>query len=45
MSQLSIQHMTGMDMSYEEMVKKYGEDNAKYLYEKLAKYRIEFPEA
>jgi hypothetical protein len=33
--QLSISHQIGMDLSYEEMVAKYGEDNAKYLYEML----------
>jgi len=33
--QLSIQHDSGMDMTYEEMVAKYGEDNAKFLYEQL----------
>lgn len=35
LSQLSIQRKTGMDMSYEEMVEKYGEENAKYLWETL----------
>lgn len=33
--QLSIQHQTGMDLTYEELVAKYGEDNAKFLYEEL----------
>ena len=33
--QLSVQHQTGMDLSYEELVAKYGEDNAKYLQETL----------
>ena len=33
--ELSIQHKTGMDKSYEDMVKEYGEDNAKYLWETL----------
>lgn len=33
--QLSIQHRAGMDMSYEEMVEKYGEENAQYLWETL----------
>ena len=33
--QLTIQHHTGMDMSYEELVAKYGEENAKFLYEQL----------
>ena len=29
----SIQHRSGMDQSYEELVAKYGEDNAAFLYE------------
>lgn len=33
--QISIYHETGMDMTYEDMVAKYGEDNAKYLYDML----------
>lgn len=33
--QLSIQQQSGMDMSYEELVAKYGEDNAQFLYEQL----------
>lgn len=33
--QLSIQHRTGMDLTYEELVSKYGEDNAKFLYDTL----------
>ena len=33
--QLSIQHRTGMDHTYEELVAKYGEDNAKFLFEEL----------
>ena len=33
--QLTIQHNSGMDLSYEEFVAKYGEDNAKFLYEQL----------
>jgi hypothetical protein len=33
--QLSVQHESGMDWSYEELVAKYGEDNAKFLYEQL----------
>ena len=35
LSQLSIQRQIGMDMSYEDMVAKYGEDNAEYLYKML----------
>jgi len=38
LKQLSIQHQIGMDQSYEELVAKYGEDNAKYLYEQLCSY-------
>ncbi len=37
--QLSIQRKTGLELSYAELVKKYGEDNAKYLYEELEKYK------
>jgi len=33
--QLSIQHANGMDLTYRELVEKYGEDNAQYLYEQL----------
>jgi hypothetical protein len=33
--QMSISHLAGMDMSYQEMVEKYGEEEAKYLYEIL----------
>jgi hypothetical protein len=35
MEELTIQHKTGMDKSYEELVAEYGEDNAKYIYETL----------
>ena len=35
LSQLTIQHQTGMDRSYHELVEKYGEDNARFLYEQL----------
>lgn len=35
LSQLSIQRQTGMDSTYEELVAKYGEDNARYLYDTL----------
>ena len=34
----TIQHQTGMDMSYEELVERYGEENARYLQEKLCGY-------
>lgn len=33
--QTSIYHRAGMDMSYDELVAKYGEDNAKYLWDTL----------
>jgi hypothetical protein len=36
--QLSVQHQIGMDQSYDELVSKYGEDNAKYLYQELCNY-------
>jgi len=35
LTQLSIGHKTGMDMTYEELVAKYGEENAKFLQEEL----------
>ena len=35
LNQISIQHTTGMNRSYEELVQQYGEDNAKYIYEQL----------
>lgn len=38
LKQLSIQQQTGMNMSYEELVEKYGEDNAKYLFEELGQH-------
>lgn len=38
LSQLSIQHQTGMDRSYAELVEKYGEDNAQYLWEMLGEH-------
>lgn len=31
----SVQRRTGLDMTFEEMVAKYGEDNARYLWEQL----------
>ena len=35
MRQLSIQRESGFDMSYDELVEKYGEDNAKFLFDEL----------
>ena len=35
LKQMSIGHQTGLDMSFEEMVEKYGEEEAQYLYEIL----------
>lgn len=35
LEQMSISHRSGMDMSYQQMVDKYGEENARYLYELL----------
>ncbi len=32
---LSVQHQIGMDRSFQQLVDKYGEDNAKFLYEQL----------
>jgi Protein of unknown function (DUF1638) len=37
LKQLSIQRQMGMDLSYEELVARYGEDNAQYLYDTLCK--------
>jgi hypothetical protein len=34
-NQLSISRQSGMDSTYEELVAKYGEDNAKFLYDSL----------
>jgi hypothetical protein len=33
--QLSISHANGMDLTYKELVEKYGEDNAQFLYDQL----------
>jgi hypothetical protein len=38
LKQLSVQHQIGMDQSYDELIAKYGEDNAKYLYQELCDY-------
>jgi hypothetical protein len=38
LKQLSITHQLGMDLGYDELVAKYGEDNAKYLGEELCNY-------
>jgi len=35
LTQISIQHLTGMDSTYSDLVLKYGEDNAQFLYETL----------
>jgi uncharacterized protein DUF1638 len=35
LSQISVQHQFGMDLTYQELVQKYGEDNAAFLYEQL----------
>ncbi len=35
LKQQSIGHTTGMDMTYEQLVEEYGEDNADFLYETL----------
>lgn len=35
LNQFSIKHQAGMDATYEELVAKYGKDNADYLYETL----------
>jgi hypothetical protein len=36
LGQGSLEHLSGMGESYEELVAKYGEDNARYLYEQLS---------
>jgi hypothetical protein len=36
--QLSIAHKAGMDRTYEEFVEKYGEENARFLYEQLGQF-------
>ncbi len=35
LQQLSIQQQSGMDMTYDDLVEKYGEDNAKFLFEQI----------
>ncbi|MCC7518849.1 MAG: DUF1638 domain-containing protein [Verrucomicrobiae bacterium] len=37
LSQLSIQHKNGMNRPYAELVEKYGEDNAQFLWEELGR--------
>ncbi|HEY3341091.1 MAG TPA: DUF1638 domain-containing protein, partial [Anaerolineae bacterium] len=39
LSQLSVQRQIGMDKSYDELVEKYGEENARYLYDTLYGYK------
>jgi hypothetical protein len=39
LTQLSIQRREGMDSSYEELVEKYGEDNAQFLFEELCNHK------
>ena len=39
LNQLSIQRQIGMDKSYDELVEKYGEENAQFLYETLYGYK------
>jgi len=36
--QLSIQRRTGMDQSYDELLQRYGEENARYLWDELCNY-------
>ena len=38
LKQLSIGHTSGMDMTYDELIEKYGEDNAEYIYETGTKH-------
>lgn len=37
--QLSIQQKTGLELSYADLVKKYGKENGRYLFEELTKYK------
>ncbi len=39
LSQLSVQRQIGMDKSYDELVEKYGEENARYIYDTLYGYK------
>ncbi len=38
LKQLSISHQAGMDRTYQELVAKYGEENAKFLYDELCQH-------
>ena len=38
LSQISIQQKSGMNQTYAELVEKYGEDNAKFLFEELCQH-------
>jgi hypothetical protein len=38
LKQLSIPHQVGIDLTYDELVAKHGEDNARYLYAELGNY-------
>ncbi len=42
LSQISIQRRSGMDSTYESLVVRYGEDNAKYLWEELYNYSKQY---
>ncbi len=39
LSQLTVQHQTGMDRTLEQFIDKYGEDNGRYLYDQLGEHR------
>jgi hypothetical protein len=41
-SQESIQHQAGMTQTYDQLVAKYGEDNAKFLYEQLCNMMLNY---
>jgi hypothetical protein len=43
--QLSISHRMGMDATYDELVAKYGEENAQFLYEQLGSYGRQYRQA
>jgi hypothetical protein len=36
------QHTTGFDESLEALIRKYGEDNGRYLYEEMTRYRAQY---
>ena len=39
LSQLTVQHQTGMDQTLQEFIDKYGEDNGRFLFDQLGEHR------